>query len=274
MKTLVVGHVTADVVDHGVIPGGCALYAARAHRAMQSEVHLYTAYRNQDLPTLALDDLAVKKQATSKTTCFVNTYQQDGRVQFIKALAPALLPPRERHWDVLHLAPVMGEVNLGAWVDAQPARVIALGLQGWLRAPERLPGPVGPRPIEFAPSLLSRVDLACCSEEDLRGHQGLLPLLCRYIPLVVVTFGARGCVVWDRGVPRGFGVYDVKEVDPTGAGDTFAAAMSQGIARGWTVEASAKMAAALSSRTVECPGVPSVSDLDHARYRSAHIQAA
>ncbi len=275
MKTMVVGHVTADVVDGGVIPGGCVLYAARAHKAMQSDVHMYTAFVREELPTLDTNGIALRNEATTTTTRFVNRYHRGGgRVQFIEALGAPLFPPREQHWDVLHLAPVMGEADLGTWVTDQPARVIGVGLQGWLRAPVSLPGLVVPRPIEFDPSLLCRIDLACCSEEDLEGHHGLLAHLCRYISLVVVTYGSRGCVVWDRGTPRGFGVYEVCEVDPTGAGDTFAAAMLQGVAHGRTVEASAKMAAALSSRTVECRGVPSVVDLDRARRRSAHIRAA
>lgn len=275
MKTLVVGHVTADVVEEGVVPGGCVLYAAHAHKALEAKVRIHTAYRKSDLPSLDLRDIGVRAQHVMTTTRFVNRYPEgEPRVQFIEAQAPSLHPIGNESWDVVHLAPVMGEVDLAEWLQAQPARMIGVGLQGWLRAPLGVPGRVAPRPIEFEPSLLRQVDLACCSEEDLEGHDGLIAMLRCYVPVVVVTYGSKGCVVWKHGRPRGFGTYGVDEVDPTGAGDTFAAAMLQGLARGGSIDASARMAAAFASSTVECRGVPPVPALQAARHRSRSIRAA
>ena len=167
-----------------------------------------------------------------------------------------------------------GEIALDEWLHLHSANVVGVGLQGWLRGPISVPGRVVPRPIEFDPSILSRLDATFCSEEDLEGHGELLRLLCRYVPVVVVTYGCRGAIVWERGIPRGVGVHEVHDIDPTGAGDTFAAAMLQGLARDWPVEKSARMAAALSSCAVEVSGAPPTNALVHAKSREAAIPFA
>jgi adenosine kinase len=54
---------------------------------------------------------------------------------------------------------------------------------------------------------------------------------------VIVTLGAHGCDLWQRGVcTRVPGIPAQQIVDPTGCGDAFRAALLFGIERGWPLE--------------------------------------
>jgi adenosine kinase len=62
---------------------------------------------------------------------------------------------------------------------------------------------------------------------------------------IVVTLGAEGCDVWQRGVAtRVPGIQATAVVDPTGCGDAFRAGLLFGLERGWPLA----RAAALGNR--------------------------
>ena len=53
---------------------------------------------------------------------------------------------------------------------------------------------------------------------------------------IIVTLGAEGCDLWEKGVKtRVPGLHVEQVVDPTGAGDAFRAALLYGIERGWSL---------------------------------------
>ena len=242
---------------------------------MGADLYVHTAYNAEELGHVDFGPANVFNMGAERSTRFINRYDRFGnRIQFIEAMAAPFAPVDACTWDVLHLAPVMGEISLGSWLGTHEARVIGAGLQGWLRGPLSLPGRVVPRAAEFEPSVLSKLDAVFCSEEDLEGHGELLRLLCRYVRVVVVTYGSRGAIVWEQGVPNGVGVHDVVDVDPTGAGDTFAAVMLPGLARDWSPRQSALTAAALASCTVETKGVPATEALIQATSRREQIPYA
>jgi sugar/nucleoside kinase (ribokinase family) len=254
LRVLACGHVTLDRYGDALLPGGSAYYAGQAYRALGARVSVATA-AGPDFPREALAGIEAQVASAPKTTSFVNRYASDGRrSQWVGAIAPALDPAALaaswRSVDVLHLAPVMGEVDLRAWRAAVRARVVGVGLQGFVRAV--LPGGEVAQPRwEFDPADLAGVDAVCVGEDDLVGQGDLLERLTAAVPLVAFTQGERGCEIRSRGRSRWVGVFRTRPVEPTGAGDVFAAGLLLGLARGAEPVDAARLGAAAASVVVE-----------------------
>lgn len=259
LSIVVCGHVTLDVGEDAQVPGGSAWYAARALAALGGSPRLLTA-AGPDFPPAALAGIESTVLPSAVTTVFANAYAADGtRTQRVLSAAPALdparLPPAWRAPDVLFLAPVVGELDVAALAAAVGARVVGLGVQGLVRE-VRPDGAVGPR-LDLDPAALARagVHAAVLGEDDVRGQESLAARLAAALPVVVFTHGARGCDVLVRGrAATHVGVYPAREVDPTGAGDVFAAGLLLGLARGDDPVDAARLGAAAASVVVEARG--------------------
>ncbi len=253
-RVLVCGHVTLDRYGDTVLPGGSAYYAGQAYRALGARVSVVTA-AGPDFPSAALTGVEAQVAPAPRTTAFENRYAADGRrSQTVGAVAPPLDPTSLvaswRAVDVLHLAPVIGEVSLRAWREAVRARIVGVGLQGFVRAV--LPGGEVAQPRwEFEPSDLAGVSAVCVGEDDLTGQGDLLDRLVAAVPLVAFTKGEHGCELIARGRTQRVGVFCTRQVEPTGAGDVFAAGFFLGLARGATPVDAARLGAAAASVVVE-----------------------
>lgn len=279
---LAAGHITVDRYGDARVPGGSAWYAARTWAALGVRPRIATAF-GADLPDWgALRDLEASVVPAARSTRFVNEYPPGRpRVQWVEALAPAVrsesLPERWRRPDVLFLAPVINEIDAGAWVDRLRPRLCGLGLQGFVRGVgRRVPGtdrrPVRPFPWEPDPETLARVDVVFLSEEDLRlAGVALVERLRREVPLVVVTRGAAGCRLFARDRVVETGVFPTVEVDPTGAGDTFAAAFLLARSRGAAPAEAARFGAAAASIVVEGRGGACLGRVGEATARLRHV---
>lgn len=252
---VVCGHVTLDVVAGARLPGGSAWYAARALAALGARPLLLTAAA-ADFPPDALAGIEAVVLPSPATTVFENAYGPDGaRTQRAPSVAapldPAGLPGAWRGADALLLAPVAGELDPAALAAAAAARVVALGVQGLVR--ERRPdGAVTPRRWVPDPAALAGVHAAVLGDDDVRGQDGLVARLAAAVPLVAFTHGARGCELLVRGRRAArVGVHPAREVDPTGAGDVFAAGLLLALARGEDAVDAARLGAAAASIVVE-----------------------
>ena len=279
MPTLVtVGHVTHDEYGPRLLPGGSVYYAGLTWRALGGEARIITAMGEDFEAHDSLAGVEVQARRGAETTRFFNHYphgpQTGDRVQIIAAQAqpvrPAPLPQPWRDPDVVFLAPVLDEVDLNAWRHALSGRHVALGLQGWLKAkapPTDVPGqhrvvrsdwPGGPERLR---SLMQGVDLVFLSDEDIAGDSTLLEGLVVHVPTVVLTLGAHGCRIYQGSQIASVGVFKARAdsssgptvVDPTGAGDCFAAAFLYAIAQGSDVIDAAQLGAAAASIVIEAP---------------------
>lgn len=254
---VVCGNVTLDRTPAGFAPGGPAYYAGQAWRALGAEVRVLTA-TGGDFPGEALRGVEAELVRSAATTVFQNRYGPDGaRTQRVEAqagpLSPQSLPAGWRRPDVLHTVPVLSEVDPPAFREALRPRLTGLCAQGLVRV-VGVDGTVTQPPWEPSPALLSAIDAVILSEDDLRGQGDLLDRLVRAVPVVAFTRGARGCDIIVRGRTTRVGVFPVEEVDPTGAGDVFAAGFLFAMAQGAPPPEAARLGAAAASFVVEAPG--------------------
>lgn len=74
------------------------------------------------------------------------------------------------------------------------------------------------------------------------------------LEIVVTKLGDKGCFVTTRDEQLSLKSYNVKEIDPTGAGDTFDGAFLAGLIKGFNIKQSAKIANAAGALNVSCRG--------------------
>jgi sugar/nucleoside kinase (ribokinase family) len=122
------------------------------------------------------------------------------------------------------LAPVAQEIDASV-AGGFPNSLVAATPQGWLRQWDA-DGAVTPSPLANANVLLPHVRALILSREDIGASADtVFGQWARTVPLIAVTCGRDGAYVWEHGVRSGlFAGYPANEVDPTGAGDVFAAA--------------------------------------------------
>jgi sugar/nucleoside kinase (ribokinase family) len=277
MRVLVAGHVTLDRYGTQLLPGGAAYYAAHVYRALGADVRLATA-AGPEFPAAALAGLGAHVAAAPRTLTFANAYAADGgRSQRAAAgppaLDPAALPAAWREADLLHLAPVLGEIDLAAWRAAVPARVVGIGVQGWVRSLGE-GGKVSPAAWRPPPGELAGLAAAVASDDDLRAQPDLRARLVAELPAVVITQGEDGAQLVARGRTTRVGVYRTFAVDPTGAGDAFAAAFFLALARGDDPVAAAQLGAAAASIVVEARAGESLQRVGEAPVRAPTVLTA
>jgi 1D-myo-inositol 3-kinase len=271
---LLAGHVTLDRYGDALEPGGTVTYAARAYCGLGANVRAATAAA-PDFPAHALDGAETDIAPATHSTTFVNSYGPDGvRSQRVERTAPKLDPERvPRTWrtvDVLHLAPVLGEVEIQSWLRVVRARLVGIGVQGWVRAVEANGRVVQP-PWLPSPEVLRGIDAAVVGEDDLRGQGDLLERLVAAIPVVAFTHSERGCDLILRGRTVRVGAFRTKQVDPTGAGDVFSAGFFLGMAEGADPIEAARLGAAAASIVVEARAGDALVRIREARTRAAVV---
>lgn len=259
---LLVGHVTQDLTPDGPMPGGTAAYAGLTARALGARPGLVTSF-SDDAALGSIGDLSLSVTRSDASTLFVNIYAREGRVQKLVSIASRLtldsIPHDWRSARVVHLGPVADEVDPGiahapcfshAFVGATP--------QGWMRAWDT-GGTVLHKPWAAFEAMGRAIDAVVLSEEDIGGDETMVARLAATFELLVVTRGPRGARLFRRGDP----VVDIDvrprvELDPTGAGDVFAASFFWLVARGAEPARAASVACDLAGDSVERSGLDGV----------------
>jgi sugar/nucleoside kinase (ribokinase family) len=281
LEMLAVGHVTHDRHRDALVAGGSAWYAARVWHALGDRTRLVTAVGDDFVRDDALAGLEARVERRGRTTVFTNLYPEGGpRRQYVETQAPpvspSLLPAAWAAPDVLFLAPVLGEVDVAAWLGATRPRLVGAGLQGWLKRAldddDDAPRRVGQRPADVDPERFRGVAAAFLSTEDLDGDPRWVDRLAAVVPLVFLTRGAGGCDVLTPDGRHRVGVYPTAEVDPTGAGDTFAAGALDALARGASPVEAARFGAAAASVIVEGRGADTAPRLAETFARVAAVR--
>jgi 1D-myo-inositol 3-kinase len=249
-----IGHVTNDRLAAGHAPGGSALYGAltAAHLGARARAVTAAAPDFVGAALLATAGVTLEVRPSPQTTSFENRYDDRGerRARVLALAAPLLDPVLDA--DVVLACPVAGEVAASALVRP-PGGILAAGLQGWLRriGPD---GEVG-RTLDLDAAVFAACDALFVSVEDLGpGAPRLVPVLAGAAPILVVTDGARGARLWVAGAAHRVPACPAVEIDPTGAGDVFAAAFLLALRAGEAPLAAAGFAACAASIVVEGVG--------------------
>ncbi len=256
---LLVGHVTKDLTPEGPILGGTVSYAGLTARALGLRVGVVTSC-GQDLDLSPLSDLAISRLPAKHSTTFENVYTPEGRIQTLRARARDLtleaVPPAWRRAPIIHLAPLCQEVDPDL-VHQFPGALIGVTPQGWMRTWDQA-GRVFPTPWEGMDRLLPRLGAVVLSIEDVAWDEDLVAAMAQHAPLLVVTEGPLGARVFVKGRVTRVPTPPAEEVDPTGAGDIFAACFFARLRATSDPFEAARYANQLASASVTRVGVASV----------------
>ena len=264
-----IGHVTLDRFGDEVRPGGAALYSAvTAHRLGLSAGILTSHAADYPLEAIPSRIEVVTLEAPATTVFEYDAVSGDRQQKLVSTARPLVvrdLPDDWREAPLALLAPVAQEVDLRLSAAFEDGSVGAAA-QGWLRAldDERR---IVTQPWGGAREVLNRVLALFVSAEDLRGHESQLTEWVQRVPVAVVTAGAAGALLYVNGERYEVRPRRTREVDPTGAGDVFAAAFLVHYQRHpdpWDAAEAATCAASLSVEGEGWSTVPDAAQLEEA----------
>jgi sugar/nucleoside kinase (ribokinase family) len=270
---LAIGHVAKDLTPQGPRLGGSAAFAALTARVLGYPPGIVTS-SGDDLDLGPLNGAPLQRIPASDSTTFENLYGANGRTQFLRGRATPLTPEHvPTEWlraPIVHIAPLARELTPEI-VAAFSGAFIGLTPQGWLRQWDEA-GRVSASAWPEALAVLPQTNAAVLSIEDVRGDWVLIENWSRAAPVLAVTEGVRGCTVFGREQgARQFAVTPQTEVDPTGAGDIFAAAFFIHLYETndpWAAARVANHLAAISVTRVGLDGVPTPEDAGLARLKA------
>jgi 1D-myo-inositol 3-kinase len=256
---LVIGHAAKDLVGNGYRLGGTVAYSALTARNLGRRVGVVTSAGPDLEVTDLLPGIQVLCLPSPVSTTFLNAYSGGRRQQYIRAVAesiPADVVPLEwRSCPVVHIGPIAHELDEEI-MNLFAASLLGLTPQGWLRRWDA-DGRVTPRRWEKAYRFLPRVDAVIVSEDDLEGEALALRSQMQRAPLAIVTRGAEGAILHERGKSHHVSGREAKLVDATGAGDVFAAAFLVRLAETDDPWAACRFANVAASLSVEKAGLDS-----------------
>jgi sugar/nucleoside kinase (ribokinase family) len=261
---LIIGHASRDLTPQGATLGGTVAYAGLTAHALGLRVGVVTSAA-EDLDLSALRELQVQRVPAPVSTSFRNTYTSEGRVQTLLGRAASLglsaVPAPWQSAPIVHLAPIAGEID-PELINTFPASFLGLTPQGWMRRWDGS-GRVSLTGWEVTRELLPAASAVVFSLEDVLGDLRATQAMSRHCRVLVVTQGARGAQVHADGRWRSVPTPAAQEVDPTGAGDIFAAVFFTQLHRSgdpWLAAADANRVASGSVTRRGLAGVPSAAE--------------
>jgi 1D-myo-inositol 3-kinase len=265
---LVIGHTVQDLIKEDDPTawrlGGAAAYAAITARNIGMRTAVLTS-ASADLPIAELlPDIDLLVVPSRRTTQIRNVYSEGPRRQFVPQRASPLtadhLPPEWRQTPIVLLGPVMGEVE-EAFAPVFHLSLLGIGAQGWLRRPGR-DNRVRPiMPADFhAHQMLRYARALFLSDEDVAPGEAA-PALTYWsdnVQIIAFTRGYNGADICVRGNWRHIDAFPAKVVDPTGAGDVFAAAFLIRLWESGDVWKATRFASCAASFSVEGEGISAI----------------
>jgi sugar/nucleoside kinase (ribokinase family) len=255
----VIGNIACDLVDGGPPRiGGGPYYAARALRALDRPARILTRcsreHRESLLGGLVELGVPVTWREAERTSTFGIHYEGERRFMQVVEVghtwtaadaADAALA------DVtsIHIAPLLRSDFPAATLEVLArGRRLSFDGQGLVR-----PGRTGELRLDadFDPEVLRHLSILKLAEEEAEAVLGgidrsaveRLP-----VPEVLVTLGPRGSIVYAGGREDFVPANEVKDVEPTGAGDAYSTAYLAARADGAAPVAAAVQATALVER--------------------------
>ena len=261
-----------DEAEDGLRVGGTVGYAGIAALTLGARLCVLTSGSLEDRPRIeeSLEGAEFQWIESGESTVFRNAYAADGRrTQHILSeasyISPEMLPDAWASAQVVHLAPMAGELSSEMLAAIDEDSLIGITPQGWLR--KRLPdGLVTRQRWDDYRAVLDRADVVVFSEDDIVDAEEAM-LYANAAKLAVITRAVRGADVVENGRIISVPAYPAHEVDPTGAGDVFAAAFFIEYRRTGSPVDAARFAASAASFLVERPGIEGLASQEAVRKR-------
>lgn len=200
-------------------------------------------------------------QEAPESTSFTNRPEGKERVQQVHGDAGRIALddlPRAR---IVHLGPITDEIDASAACrQHDPEVFVGATPQGLFRTwgDDRV---VHLRPVVVSEVVSDRLDAVVVGHNEEAVAQDLLDAVANAGGLVVVTHGLDGCVVRTGDRTREFpSAVVVPEVDGTGAGDVFAAALFVELARGVELPDAVRFAQGAAAASVRGVSVDAIAD--------------
>jgi hypothetical protein len=269
---LIIGHITCDLTPQGQRLGGTAAYSTLTAHALGKRVGVVTS-RGSELHLGELRHIPIVNLPSEKSSTFENINHPEGRVQRLHHIAsnlgPQLIPDPWRNAPIVHLGPVIQEVE-ASLVRYFPDSFIGLTLQGWLREWD-VDGRINFTEWPEANFVLGKSEAAVMSIEDVEGDETIISEMVTASRILVVTEGVLGARVYWKGEVRHFRPPEVQEVDPTGAGDIFATAFFIQLYRTGNPWEAARFATILAAHSVTRSGIESVPRAQEIKYATVEV---
>ena len=266
---LAIGHVTEDQWPEGPTPGGTVTYASRTARAFLQNVSVLTAADGTLNIASAFSGIDVHRLDAPSTTRFRNIYTPAGRVQIVSPcpliLTPDSLTGALRESAIMHLGPVCNEISPQLVWQAHEDTFVGITPQGWMRRWDAQ-GHVTSTASnwEGAGVVLPRANAVVISIDDVAGDWDIARDWASQTETLIVTQGPLGCTAFRHGQTVHVPAPLEQEVDPTGAGDIFAAVLFIALQRGDDLSGACALAnciAAQSVTRIHLDGVPTAPDV-------------
>ena len=259
---IIIGHITQDLLPDGSLsPGGTVSYAATTAQRMGYRVGVVTSTGPTFDVAQVLPWAQISCHPASETTVFENIYVDGERTQILHQRAGVLhcdhVPGAWRNAPIVHLGPLDQEIDEGVFHCFHDEVLIGVTPQGFLRRwdDQGLVSFVDWNPPE---SVLRRINVLVLSEQDVPDPDGLVRDWGQFIDIIVVTRAEQGATVYHEGEPCDYPARPAQQVDPTGAGDVFAAAFMIRLIEKRDPCQAAQFANAVASFSIEGPGVSGI----------------
>lgn len=222
---LAIGHITRDLTPEGDKLGGTVSFSSRLAQALGCKTAVLTSSSLDFKWQHELPGIDIISIPAAETTTFKNIYTANGRVQTLSGVAAPLgaahVPEAWQRASIVHLGPMADEID-PAIIHLFSRSMVCLTPQGWHRKWDKN-GRVTPKTWTAAADILPLAAAVIVSHEDL-PDEDTFHLYQNQCKLLVVTHGDNGCTVYHDDEIRHIPTSPANELDPTGAGDTFATA--------------------------------------------------
>ena len=258
-----IGHFCHDEVYGRMILGGTTSYCAIVAAQLGSKAGVITSVGPDFLFRERFEELGIEVmyKTAENTTVFKNIYHDGQRTQYLKARAGTLLPDDlPRAWQK---APIVKFCLIADEVDPSvlglfPGSLVGATIQGWLRKWDSQ-GKISAKEMDW--TLLSHIDVISMSRDDIAGFEHVIPQIASTVSVLVITDGHKQAEVFVDGLLSHYPAFPVIEVDPTGAGDVFAASFLLKYGENRNIDEAVSFAHCAASIVVEGVGLDKLSDL-------------
>lgn len=255
---LLIGTATKDLqADNTFTIGGTVTYATVVVKKLGWRPVVITAVEAGFEPIAFLRDVTWHILPSPVTTTFRNEYDEHGnRHQTIGPIGRVIEAPEIseacRQATIVHLCPLAQELKPGI-TSIFNTSLLGATPQGWMRQWDAQ-GRVSLGDWHNAAEVLPKLNVSVISIEDVEGNWSIAENWAAQTETLIVTEGEQGCTVFNQGNRFNVPPRPSHPVDPTGAGDVFAAAFFIRYYETGNLWESARFANITASMAIERPG--------------------